>query len=236
MKDEIVPQYTPLIRDMAVSDRPRERLILVGERSLAVSELLAIVIRTGVGGENVIRLAERTLADFGGLPGIARASIKELTQVKGIGTAKAVEIKASLELGRRLIAATPQERPTVTSPADAANLLMTEMSLLEQEHLRLVLLDTRNHVLSMPTIYIGSLNTSVVRVGELFRAAIKENAAALIVVHNHPSGDPSPSTEDVQVTGQIVSAGKLLDVDVLDHIIIGRQRFVSLKERGLGFE
>ena len=236
MKDEIVPQYTPLIRDMAVSDRPRERLILVGERSLAVSELLAIVIRTGVGGENVIRLAERTLADFGGLPGIARASIKELTQVKGIGTAKAVEIKASLELGRRLIAATPQERPTVTSPADAANLLMTEMSLLEQEHLRLVLLDTRNHVLSMPTIYIGSLNTSVVRVGELFRAAIKENAAALIVVHNHPSGDPSPSPEDVQVTGQIVSAGKLLDVDVLDHIIIGRQRFVSLKERGLGFE
>ncbi len=236
MKDEIVPQYTPLIRDMAVSDRPRERLILVGERSLAVSELLAIVIRTGVGGENVIRLAERTLAHFGGLPGIARASIKELTQVKGIGSAKAVEIKASLELGRRLIAATPQERPTVTSPADAANLLMTEMSLLEQEHLRLVLLDTRNHVLSMPTIYIGSLNTSVVRVGELFRAAIKENAAAMIVVHNHPSGDPSPSPEDVQVTGQIVSAGKLLDVDVLDHIIIGRQRFVSLKERGLGFE
>lgn len=236
MKDEIVPQYTPLIRDMAVSDRPRERLILVGERSLSVSELLAIVIRTGVGGENVIRLAERTLAHFGGLPGIARASIKELTQVKGIGPAKAVEIKASLELGRRLIATTPQERPTVTSPADAANLLMTEMSLLEQEHLRLVLLDTRNHVLSMPTIYIGSLNTSVVRVGELFRAAIKENAAALIVVHNHPSGDPSPSPEDVQVTGQIVSAGKLLDVDVLDHIIIGRQRFVSLKERGLGFE
>jgi DNA repair protein RadC len=186
MEDKTVPQYTPLIRDMAVSDRPRE--------------------------------------------------IKELTQVKGIGAAKAVEIKASLELGRRLIAATPQERPTVTSPADAANLLMTEMSLLEQEHLRLVLLDTRNHVLAMPTIYIGSLNTSVVRVGELFRAAIKENAAALIVVHNHPSGDPSPSPEDVRVTSQIVSAGKLLDVDVLDHIIIGRQRFVSLKERGLGFE
>jgi DNA repair protein RadC len=236
MEESTVPQYTPLIRDMAVSERPRERLILVGERSLAVSELLAIVIRIGVGGENAIRLAERTLAHFGGLPGIARASIKELTQVKGIGTAKAVQIKASLELGRRLIATTPQERPTVTSPADAANLLMTEMSLLEQEHLRLVLLDTRNHVLATPTIYVGSLNTSVVRVGELFRAAIKENAAALIVVHNHPSGDPSPSPEDVRVTGQIVSAGKLLDVDVLDHIIIGRQRFVSLKERGLGFE
>jgi DNA repair protein RadC len=236
MKDDGTPQYTPLIRDMAATDRPRERLVQVGERSLSVSELLAIVIRTGVGGENVIRLAERTLADFGGLPGLARASINELTQVKGIGTAKAAEIKASLELGRRLIASTPQERPTVSSPADAANLLMSEMSLLEQEHLRLVLLDTRNHVLSTPTIYVGSLNASVLRVGELFRAAIKENAAALIVAHNHPSGDPAPSPEDVRVTGQIVQAGQLLDIDVLDHIIIGRQRFVSLKERGLGFD
>ena len=236
MKENEIPQYTPLIRDMAATDRPRERLMEVGERSLATSELLAITLRTGVGGENVIRLAERTLAHFGGLPGLGRASIAELTQVKGIGTAKAVEIKASLELGRRLVASAPKERPTVSSPADAANLLMTEMAFLEQEHLRLVLLDTRNHVLATPTIYIGSLNTSVLRVGELFRAALKENAAALIVAHNHPSGDPAPSPEDVRVTGQIVSAGKLLDIDVLDHIIIGRQRFVSLKERGLGFD
>jgi DNA repair protein RadC len=221
---------------MAVGDRPRERLIQIGERSLATPELLAIIIRTGVGGENVIRLAERTLAHFNGLTGLARASISELKQVKGIGTAKAVEIKASLELGKRLAAATPAERPTVTSPADAANLLMAEMSLLEQEHLRLILLDTRNHVLAAPTVYIGSLNTSVVRVGELFRAALRENAAALIVVHNHPSGDPSPSPEDVRVTSQIVEAGKLLDIDVLDHIIIGHQRYVSLKERSLGFD
>jgi DNA repair protein RadC len=159
-----------------------------------------------------------------------------MTEVKGIGQAKAVEVKASLELGRRLISSTPAERPRVSSPADAANLLMTEMAFLEQEHLRLVLLDTRNHVLSTPTIYIGSLNTSVLRVGELFRAAIKENAAAIIVAHNHPSGDPAPSPEDIRVTAQIVKAGKLLDIDVLDHVIIGRQRFVSLKERGLGFD
>jgi DNA repair protein RadC len=236
MGDIDTPQYSPLIRDMAVGDRPRERLIQIGERSLATPELLAIIIRTGVGGENVIRLAERTLAHFNGLTGLARASISELKQVKGIGTAKAVEIKASLELGKRLAAATPAERPTVTSPADAANLLMAEMSLLEQEHLRLILLDTRNHVLAAPTVYIGSLNTSVVRVGELFRAALRENAAALIVVHNHPSGDPSPSPEDVRVTSQIVEAGKLLDIDVLDHIIIGHQRYVSLKERSLGFD
>lgn len=236
MEDEKAPQYSPMIRDLAISDRPRERLVQVGERSLATSELLAIVMRTGVGGENAIRLAERTLAHFGGLPGLARATITELTNVKGIGIAKAVEIKASLELGRRLIASTPLDKPTVASPADAANLLMTEMAFLEQEHLRLILLDTRNHVLSTPTIYVGSLNTSVLRVGELFRSAIKENAAALIVAHNHPSGDPAPSPEDVRVTSQIVSAGQLLDIDVLDHIIIGQQRFVSLKERGLGFD
>lgn len=232
--DEAV-EYSPMIRDMAASDRPRERLVKVGERALSTTELLAIIFRTGVGGENVVRLSERLLARFGNLPGLARASISELQQVKGIGPAKAVEVKAALELGRRLMASAPEERPKITSPADAANLLMSEMSLLEQEHLRLLLLDTRNQVLAMPTIYIGSLNTSVVRVGELFRSAIKENAAAIIVAHNHPSGDPAPSSEDVRVTRQIVEAGQLLDIDVLDHVIIGRQRYVSLKERGLGF-
>jgi DNA repair protein RadC len=157
-------------------------------------------------------------------------------EIKGIGEAKAVEIKAALELGRRLIASSPQEKPKISSPADAANLLMSEMSLLEQEHLRLLLLDTRNNVLASPTVYVGSLNTSVIRVAELFRAALKENAAAIIVAHNHPSGDPSPSPEDINVTKQIVKAGEIIDIEVLDHIIIGQQRFVSLKERGMGFD
>lgn len=228
-------EYTPMIRDMVSDDRPRERLLAVGERALSTAELLAIIFRTGVDGENVVRLAERMLAEFGGIVGLARASITELQVVKGIGPAKAIETKAALELGRRLMASAPQERPRITSPADAANLLMAEMSLLEQEHLRLILLDTRNQVLSTPTVYIGSLNTSVIRVAELFRFAIKENAAALIITHNHPSGDPSPSPEDVRVTRQVVEAGKLLDIDVLDHVVIGRQRYVSLKERGLGF-
>ncbi|MCA9972747.1 MAG: DNA repair protein RadC [Anaerolineales bacterium] len=228
-------EYVPMIRDMAAHDRPRERFQQVGARAVSTAELLAIILRTGVGGENVLRLAERLLLRFEDLPGLARASIAEMTDVKGIGVAKAVEIKAALEIGRRLMSTSPQERPRVTSPADAANLLMSEMMFLEQEHLRLILLDTRNRVLHMPTIYIGSLNTSVVRIGELFRAAIKANAAAFIVVHNHPSGDPSPSPEDVSVTRQIVQAGKLLDIELLDHVIIGRQRYVSLKERGLGF-
>ncbi len=236
MTEEPSADYTPMIRDFTVDDRPRERLMQVGERALSTSELLAIIFRTGVGGENVVRLSERLLLSFGGLPGLAKASIVELQSVNGIGPVKAVEIKAALELGRRLLASAPEQRARVSSPADAANLLMSDMALLEQEHLRLVLLDTRNQVLSTPTVYIGSLNTSVVRVGELFRHAIKENAAAMIVAHNHPSGDPSPSPEDVRVTKQIVSAGQLLDVDVLDHLVIGHGRYVSLKERGLGFE
>lgn len=236
MSGKEVIEYVPMIRDMPERDRPRERLMLVGAKALSTAELLAIVIRTGVGGENVLRLAERLLSRFGGLPALSRATIAELVVMNGIGKVKAVEIKAALELGRRLMAAAPEERSRVTSPADAANLLMSEMMFLEQEHLRLILLDTRNGVLGTPTIYIGSLNTSVIRVGELFRAALRENAAAMIVAHNHPSGDPSPSPEDVSVTRQIKKAGEILDIDVLDHIVIGHQRFVSLKERGLGFD
>lgn len=226
---------TVMMRDMAEQNRPRERLLQVGERAVSTAELLAIVLRSGVPGENVLRLAERLLITFKDLPGLARASVAELTAVKGVGPAKAVEIKAALEIGRRLLTTAPEEKPRITSPADAANLLMSEMSFLDKEHLRLVLMDTRNRVLATPTIYIGSLNTSVIRIGELFRAAIKENAAAFIVAHNHPSGDPSPSPEDVAVTRQIVQAGALLNIDVLDHIVIGHNRFVSLKERGLGF-
>ena len=131
--------------------------------------------------------------------------------------------------------ATTEEKPQVKSPADAANLLMAEMSLLEQEHLRVILLDSKNRLLKTVTVYVGSLNTSVVRVGELFREAIRANAAAIIVAHNHPSGDPAPSPDDVHVTEVIVQAGQLMDIDVLDHVIIGQQRYVSLKERGLGF-
>ena len=184
----------------------------------------------------MVRLAERLLIQFEHLPGLARATVTELTAANGIGPAKAAEIKAALEIGRRLVASSPEERPRVTTPDDAFHLLKSEMMFLDQEHLRLILLDTRNRVLRTPTLYIGSLNTSVVRVGELFRAAIRENAAAFIVAHNHPSGDPAPSPEDISVTRQLVQAGQLLDIAVLDHIIIGSGRFVSLKQRGLGFD
>ena len=236
MADTELVAYNPTISDIPWADRPRERLLQYGSAALSNAELLAIILRVGGVGQNAIRLAESLLAQFEGLSGLAGAGVGELEQVRGVGAAKVAQIKAALELGRRLQITVPDSRPQVRSPGDAANLVMLEMSVLEQEHLRVLLLDTRNRVLEISTVYQGSLNTSLIRVGELFKSAIRRNAAALIVAHNHPSGDPSPSAEDVAVTRQIVSAGKLLDVEVLDHLVIGRGRFVSLKERGLGFD
>ena len=228
--------YIPTIKELPTSERPRERLLEYGVGALSTAELLAIILRTGTRDENVILLSHRILARFGSLAGMVQASTAEMIAEHGIGPAKVAQLKAALELGRRMLVESPEERPQIRSPADAANLVMTEMGLLEQEQLRVILLDTKNRVLATPTIYVGSLNTSLIRVGELFREAIRTNCASLIVLHNHPSGDPTPSPEDVAVTRQIVDAGKLLDVDVLDHLVIGRQRFVSLKERGLGFD
>ena len=224
--------YLPTVGDLPAAERPRARLEAYGSGALATAELLAVLLGT----PHQLHDAERLLGEFEGLPGIAQATWTELCNLDGIGPASTARIKASLELGRRLLVAAPSERPQVRTPADAANMLMAEMSLLPQEHLRTVLLDTRNRVLAIPTIYVGSLNSAQVRVGEVFREAIRANCASLIVVHNHPSGDPSPSPEDVQVTRLLVEAGSLLNIDVMDHLIIGRQRFVSLKERGLGFK
>lgn len=223
------------ITDLEESERPRERLAKHGPQALSNGELLAILLRVGVQGENAVQVGQRLLQELGGLPGIHRADYEEVCNQRGVGPAKAAQIKAAIELGRRLAVEAPEERPAIHSPADAAALIQYEMSALEQEELRVILLDIRNRVEQILTIYRGSLNSSQVRVGELFKAAIRRNAAALIVVHNHPSGDPAPSPDDVALTRAIVQAGKLLDVEVLDHLVIGRGRFVSMKERGLGF-
>ncbi len=216
------------------ADQPINRLLAYGSGSLSTHELLAVII----GGRPVASLvdAEHLLSTFQGLPGLAQATANEIALEPGFGPSRAAMIKAALELGRRLLVAYPEQRSQVRSPADAANLLMAEMSLLMQEELRVILLDTHNRVMDIVTVYIGNLNQSQVRVGEVFRAAIRQNAACIVVAHNHPSGDPSPSPEDVNVTRMIVEAGALLNIDILDHVIIGRQRFVSLKERGLGFK
>jgi DNA repair protein RadC len=228
--------YHTTIKELPSSERPRERLLHYGASALSNAELLAIILRTGTRRENVLQVAQRLLATYSGLAGLLQANTAELISEKGLGPAKVTQLKAALELGHRLLLESPDTRSQIRCPADAANLVLSEMSFLEQEHLRVMLLDTKNRVLDTPTVYIGSLNTSLIRVGELFREAIRTNCASLIVLHNHPSGDPTPSPEDIAVTRQIIEAGQLLDVDVLDHLIIGRQQFVSLKERGLGFD
>jgi DNA repair protein RadC len=233
-----------LIRDLPSSERPRERLARFGPAYLSDAELLAIIWRTGTSGnarESALDVAGRALARFGGLAGLARAAAAELTRLPGVGPVKAIEVRAALELGRRLSALEPEARPEVHSPRDVFHLVGSEMTRLDQEHLRVVLLNTKNRVLGVREVYRGTLNSSAVRVGELFREAIRESAASLIVVHNHPSGDPSPSPEDVRITADAVAAGLLLDIEVLDHVVIGqpdpdREAFVSLKERRLGFE
>lgn len=223
------------ITDLAANERPRERLAKMGAQVLTSAELLAILLRVGVEGENAIQLGQRLLQDFNGLAGLHSASYQEICAQHGIGPAKAAQIKAAIDLGRRLSAQSPEHRPTIHNPEDAADLVQYEMSALEQEELRVMLLNTRNHVLRVVTIYKGSLNSSHVRIGELFKPALRGNAAAIIVVHNHPSGDPTPSPDDIHITKAIIEAGHLLDIQVLDHIIIGQGRFISLKRRGLGF-
>ena len=223
------------IMDLHESDRPRERLAALGPQALTNAELLAILLRVGVRGESAVTVGQRLLNKFGGLSGLHRAPFADIKKQHGLGEAKASQIKAAIELGRRLTLESPEERPSINSPADAAALVQYEMSALEQEHLRVMLLDRRNRVLETVEVYKGSVNSSQVRVGELFKEAVRKNASAVIVIHNHPSGDPTPSPDDVAVTRAIVQAGKLLDVDVLDHLVIGQGKWASLKERGLGF-
>lgn len=228
------PAHT--IHAMAASERPRERLQQLGAGVVSDVELLAILLRTGYAGANVVQLSQQLLQEFGRLGGLARTPFEELKRVKGVGAAKATELAAAFELGRRaMIANLPDQQP-IKSPDDAFRII-ADMSCLEQEEMRVLLLNQKNHHLGTRTMYQGSLHTTVVRVGELFRDAVRVQAAAVIVAHNHPSGDPTPSPEDAALTREIVKAGNLLDIEVLDHLVIGAAgKFISLKDRGLGFD
>ena len=233
---EELDKPTYRIMDLEQSEWPRERLARLGPQALSNAELIGILLRVGAEGENAVQVGQRLLNKYGGIRGLHRAELAELTSEHGIGAAKAAGLKAAIELGRRLTLEAPEERPSISSPADAAALVQYEMQALEKEHLRVILLDTRNHVIHIEDAFQGSVNSSVVRVAEVFTPAIRRNATSVIVVHNHPSGDPSPSPEDITITRRIVEAGKLMEIAVLDHLIIGQGRYVSMKEKGLGFD
>ncbi len=214
-------------------DTPRARLCDLGPTALSEAEVVSLVL--GGKPERALAEARALLTRFGGLHGLLRANVSELAQEPGVGPARAAQVKAALELGRRLLLPPAAERLQIRSPEDVAALLMVEMGHLDQEQLRVLLLDTRHQVIRQVVVYTGNVNTSLVRVAEVFREAVRENAPAILVCHNHPSGSPDASPHDVAVTKEIVEAGRLLSIDVVDHIIVSAARWVSLRERGLGF-
>ena len=227
--------YATMIRDLPRGERPRERLRELGPDYLSNPELIAILLGTGIKGESVLSLSTRLLASRGGLAGMSRASYGELCTVNGISDAKACQIMAAFTLGRRMVSMHHEDRASIGSPQDVFNLLGAEMGLLDQERLRVLLLNTKNEVLAAPEVYKGNVSSSMVRVSELLRPAVRENCPALIMVHNHPSGDPTPSPEDILVTRKVRTSAEMMDIELLDHIVIGSRGYVSLKDRKLGF-
>jgi len=224
------------IRELPAEERPRERLASRGAGGLTSAELIGLVWGSGTRGRSALDLASDALARHDGLTGLARATDLELATASGIGAAKAAQLVAAFELGRRMLADWPEARPTIRSPRDLADRLILQMGRLEREELRVVLLDTKNHVLRFATVYQGNVSSSLVRVGELFRDAVRLNASGVILVHNHPSGDPTPSPDDLHLTAAALAAGRLLDIQLLDHLVIGHDAFVSLRDRGVAFD
>ncbi len=218
------------IKYLPAKDRPTQR-VADAPATCTLTELLAALI----GGQQQVEIAEKLIQKYGCLRAIRAASASEIAEISGIGQQTASRLISALELGKRLVTEFEEDKPTISNPKDAANLVQYGMSILEQEELWLLLLDTRSRVIDTVKLYRGSVNAAQVRVGEIFKAAIRSNATGLIVVHNNPSGDPTPSPDDVNLTRSIVEAGKLMSIEIYDHLVIGRNRWVSLKERKLGF-
>jgi DNA repair protein RadC len=223
--------YHPRVHDIPVDERPRERLRNEGAENLSQTELLAIILRTGTHQDNVLELSTRLLAKYGGIKGLARVSFAELCNEHGVGEAKAAQLLAALEIGKRLSHVSSEEKYQIRSADDAARLVKMDMMYLTHEEMRILILDTKNNVIENIARYKGTVNSSVLRASEIFRPAVIRNCPSVIICHNHPSGDPTPSAEDIEVTTQLVEAGKYLDIELLDHLIIGNPRHVSLKER-----
>ncbi|WP_010651047.1 RadC family protein [Oceanobacillus massiliensis] len=219
-------------KDVPKEDRPRERLLKAGPGHLSNQEILAILIGSGTKEESVMSVANRVLMHFEGLKLLRDATIEELVSIKGIGTAKGLLILSAIELGKRMSEYKAEDRYVIRSPDDGADYIMEEMRNLTQEHFVVLFLNTKNQIIHRQTIFIGSLNASIVHPREVYREAVKRSAASIIVAHNHPSGDPTPSQEDIHVTRRLAESGKMIGIDLLDHLIIGDRKFVSLKEKG----
>lgn len=230
MTSAVLPKL--MIRDVHINDRPRERLIRQGAESLSNQELIAILLRTGTKEESVLMLANRVLNYFEKLHELKHATLEEIVSIKGIGEAKAVQLLAAIELGKRISQKQIDSRFTIRSPKDAASYLMPDMSSLKQEHFVTLFLNVKNQVMHKQTIFIGSLNSSIVHPREIFREAVKRSAASIICAHNHPSGNATPSPEDIEVTKRLQEAGFIIGIELIDHVIIGDHQYVSMKEKG----
>lgn len=234
MKTKIDGNREYTIKDLPITERPREKLCRYGPNSLSNAELIAIIIRTGYREETAIDLAQRILSiDKKGISYLSNLTLEELTKIKGIGVCKAAQVLAAVELGRRISTHMGEEKIKVNSPNVIINLLMEEMRYLKKEYFKTIILDTKNQIISIENISIGNLNQSIVHPREVFNLAIKKSANSVILVHNHPSGDPTPSLEDVNVTNRLVEAGNIVGIKVLDHIIIGDNKYISFKEKNL---
>lgn len=222
------------MHDLPLSERPRERLVQHGAEVLSLPELIALILGRGVAGESVMITSQKLISHFGSIDALLVSSLEDLQQIKGIGLAKACQIKASLEIARRLsqeeILVAREKKSKQVSPEILVHMLQPKIGKYKKEHFVLVSLDTRNHVIGTDTISIGTLNASLVHPRELFETAIRRHAASVIIAHNHPSGDPTPSDEDLRVTAKLHDAGKILGIQLLDHIIIGRNSYFSMEE------
>ncbi len=224
------------VRDLPAAERPRERLALRGPGGLSAAELIAVIWGTGSAGRSALDLAGEAIARHAGVGALARVSDAELAAIPGVGVAKAAQLAAAFELGRRSVSDWPTGSWTIRSPGDVAGRLLPEMGRLEREELWVLALNAKNVVQRVSHVYAGNVSASLVRVGELFRDAVRLDASGVILVHNHPSGDPTPSPDDLHLTAEAIAAGRLLDVDVLDHVVIGHDAWVSLRDRGVTFD
>ncbi|WP_353096650.1 DNA repair protein RadC [Tissierella praeacuta] len=227
-------QRNHTIKELPMTERPREKLYSHGPGALSNEELLAIIIRTGNKNDSAIDLARKILSrDNRGLVYLRDTTLQELMETKGVGKCKAAQILAAIEIGKRINFREALSKVKITEPNTIANLYMDEMRYLQKEHFRVLLLDTKNQIIATEEISVGTLNVSIVHPRDVFKAAIKRNSNSMILIHNHPSGDPTPSNEDINVTNRLVDAGNLIGIKVLDHIIIGDNRYISFKEKNL---